>query len=365
MNLDFLKAEAHAATEDTKNIRLINEGRMDIKGRPALLSTSAFEDLVTKVAGLDMKSINKLNEEKPGAGNRLVQTMVERNPQSVTLVSDNGRVNRVAPRNLRKNAVDGNAMHGIITTVLEKSENLILHNVSASPCNTRGSITLLDKRELEFRLPGEGFQVGYSIDWDMLQSSTVGEFFNRLVCSNGMIGKSVEGQQSFNQLSSPQQWYDAFLADDNFNRLERRYTYLVEKAIENTLSVREFNKVAAKIQNTFGMAGINQFVSETGGRDWMLDYARKGILMNELTEAQAANCPTSVNRFTAVNAATFMGRKSKGRLFKEASAIGGDLLTGRYDSDAWMPTAPHFEDVKCDIIGNEALGATKLAFGTN
>jgi hypothetical protein len=366
MNFDFLNAPTSTTTINTSEITLVNEGRIDVGGKKVKLQSSAWGDFVENVAGLGRKTINRLNDENPGAGTKLVRQLIKNNPSDVTLVADNGGVSRVAPQSKRNLSVQGSQLHGILSTVLDKNPNLELHNVSNSECNTRGSITLVDNRELPFRLPNEGFQVGYNINYDLLNSTNVSEFFNRLVCANGMVGRSIEGQRDFNASSTAQNWFDAFLADENWIKMQGRYTRLIESAIKNTLSVREFNSTTKAVQSAFGEAGLNQFIAETGGRAWMGDYARQGIDLSQLTDGQAANCQTRVNRWDAVNATTFMGRKSKGGLFTRASEIGGNLLTSSYDSANWMNQAPIFEDVACQVIGSESIAdAAKLTFGAN
>jgi hypothetical protein len=366
MNFDFLNAPTSTTTINTSELALVNEGRIDVGGKKVRIQGSAWNNIVEDVAGLGSKTINRLNHENPGAGSKLVRQIIKNNPMDVTLVADNGGVSRVAPQSKRNLSVQGSQLHGILSTVLDKNPNLELHNVSHSDCNTRGEITLIDNRELPFRLPNEGFQVGYSINYDLLKSTDVNEFFNRLVCANGMVGRSIEGQRDFNASSTPQDWFDAFLTDDNWLRMQNRYTNLIEGAIRNSLSIREFNNTAKAIQGAFGEAGLNQFIAETGGRAWMNDYARKGIDLAKLTEGQSANCQTRVNRWDAVNATTFMGRNSKGGLFTRASEIGGNLLTANYDSNNWMNQAPTFEDVACQVIGSESIAdAAKLTFGAN
>ena len=364
--LEFLKSPTQTTTINTDELTLVNEERLDVGGKKVKLTGSAFTDLIEKVGGLGKKTVNKLNQEQPGSGTKLVREWIKAHPMDVTLVANNGGVSRIAPQKTRNMSVQGTQLYGILNTVLEKNPNLELHNVTSSECNTSGKITIIDKRELPFRLPNEGFQLGYYINYDLLNNTSVSDFFNRLVCSNGMVGRSIESQKEFRASSTPQEWFDAFLADTNWIDMQGRYTRLIENAIRNTLSVREFNATATAIQSAFGHAGLNQFISETGGREWMGEYARKGIDLSKLTDGQAANCQTRVNRWDAVNATTFMGRNAKGSLYAKSAEIGGKLLTSTYDANNWMTAAPTFKDVECQVIGSESLAdAAKLTFGVN
>lgn len=183
----------------------------------------------------------------------------------------------------------------------------------------------------------ESFNGGITLTNSSIEGISIASFLNRLICSNGMIGKSFEDTQhlistSSTNISSFIKGVDS-LASRSFE--PTGFQEQVSKASSTVASLYELEKTSSLIRKT---AGIELFQLE----NWIplietrSTYEDFGIKTKKLTAGQKKHAKTSMTIWELINATTHFATHENGMILSldQRGALqekAGELLCKEYD----------------------------------
>jgi hypothetical protein len=355
-----------AATQATKSftipmssIRVASRNMFEVNGKPIKVADSGFKDML-KLVGLSNKTVSHINEElQRDAGylliKELMRAMSTKKGTNITLLIDESdkEVKRICLEgdlNGGGSAISPQAIEDLITYAMDKSDRIKLANTFISDGGTKVTFNLKWDSPISLPMRGEDITLGKQITWDMLGPTSISDFVERQICTNGMTSV-VPGKAMFlDSHTDPSEWYKQLYKDIiNPNKnIIAHYQDKAYQAMKTNLSVYEYNQVRSHVLTHWkdDMPRIQRFL---GLDDWKYDYEKSGIDLTKATAGQLKNCPTPINAWDAINCLTdFSSHKYNSvvsdKVCRDTQRMAGRLLNKAWDESQQIHNTPVFKN---------------------
>ena len=344
-------------TVPTDKVKVLSNSKIDVDGRQLIITKTAFDDLI-KLSGLTKKTINHLNTTiNRNAGFTLVKELMkaisQRSGQNLALLidPDDRQVKRIVPEGQAEmgTGISATSMQEMMEYALNSSKKAVLTDTYVSDGGTKVTMNLKWDNPVNFGLRGEEISLGKQIKWDMYGLTSVSDFAERLICTNGMTAIRPGEEVYLNGESSPAEWYKQLFEDIiNPNReFLNHYHDRVLEAMNTNLSVYEYNKVKSHLSSHFP-SDDNRITRYLGDERWKNEYSKRAIELDKATVKQLQNCPTPVNSWGAINCMTDLASHKYGKGVSDWSRaatqrFAGKLLNRNWDANQQITNVPEFE----------------------
>lgn len=344
-------------TVPTDKVKVLSNSKIDVDGRQLIITKTAFSDLI-KLSGLTKKTIDHLNGTiHKNAGFALVKELMKaistRNGKNLSLLidPDDRQVKRIVPEGDVETGtgISATSMQEMIEYALNSSKKAVLADTYVTDGGTQVTMNLKWDNPVNFGIRGEEISLGKQIKWDMYGLTSVSDFAERLICTNGMTAIRPGKAVYLNGESSPAEWYKQLFADImNPNReFLNHYHDRVLEAMNTNLSVFEYNKVKSHLNEHYKSddARITRYL---GDERWKNEYSKRAIELDKATVKQLQNCPTPVNAWGAINCMTDLASHRYGGGVSDFSRtqtqrLAGKLLNRTWDANQQIHDVPTFE----------------------
>lgn len=369
MSTQFAQIDVQKNLQNTKkittpisSIKIVKERTFEIEGKNFPVEKSAYDDLL-KIVGMSNKTVGHINDTiTEGAGFAVVKELMKaishRKGTKVTLLvsTDTASIARIALEGEAEGAhgsVAPAVIQELINFAIEKNPRVHLKDTLVMDAGTKIAFNLMYDKAFPLAMPKEDISLGKQIIWDLLGPTQIGDFAERLICTNGMTGIRPGNFQNLDGTSTSGDWYKT-LYDSIINpnaELIKKYEDLVYKAMQTSLSVYEYNQIKAKLMTTW-YSDAEKIMGYLGNESWKTTYIQQhNIELDKLSAAQMHNCPTNVNAWDAINAVTDLASHTyktpvSHRQIKDAQNFAGKLLNKNWDANSWMVATPNFKASK-------------------
>jgi len=349
-----------AFTVSIGDLKVQSRQEFKIQGKSVAVSDTAFKDLL-QLVGLSNKTVNHINEElAPGTGyaliKELMRAMSTKRGTNITLLIDESdkKIKRICLEGELQGgrAISPAAIEELIMYTMDKSDRVKLANTFVSDGGTKVTFNLKWDNPIQLPLRGEDISFGKQIVWDIMGPTTISDFVERQICTNGMTAIMPSRKAySLDSESDPSQWYQLLYKDIvNPNKtLITHYQDKVYEAMNTNLSVYEYNKVKAHVMTNWKNDGdrITRFL---GNDDWKYDYEKSGIDLTKASAGQLRNCPTPVNAWDAINCLTDLSSHKynstvSDRMCRDTQKMAGQLLNKNWDEAQQIYNTPTFKKI--------------------
>lgn len=361
LDLKAQLASTKSFTVPMSDIKVESRDNFVVKGNRVKVSDTAFKDLL-KLVGLTHKTVNHINDEiANGAGytliKELLRAMSTKKGTNVTLLIDeeDRQIKRICHEGELEggSAVSPAAIEEMILQTMDKSDKVKLANTFVSDGGTKVTFNLKWDNPLTLpALKGEDIALGKQIIWDLIGPTSISDFVERQICTNGMTAVVPSRKAVFlNGESDPSQWYNLLYKDImNPNKsIITHYSDKVYEAMNTNLSVYEYNKVKSHLAGnwTKDMPLIKNFL---GDEDWKYDYEHVGIDLTKASAGQLRNCPTPVSAWDAINGLTDLASHKynsvvSDRVCRDTQRMAGRMLNKTWDESQQIFNTPMFKKV--------------------
>lgn len=323
----------------------------EVMGLNAVLDKGARSNIV-KMSGLDQRSIDTIRGTAgPKAANQILKTAMKAlGNTKVTLAFDGPRITRVVEPSGKAIALKNYQVVQIAEMLISKGMGI--WGLQVNPDGTSANIQLVDPKANEHpTMKDESVSLGRSIHWDALGGTSINEFVQRLVCSNGMT-RNEDGAMLavLRSDSNPAEMLEKLFMDGAEKKLARHWER-VQKLQEIQMSVREWQQLLpwlSKFEKDTDVFQAHLGFKKLSGSNWEKEYEKRGFILDELSQNKLANCPTPINWWDAINCMTWLGSHpndsgvdewAQGKLINVA---GRQMGKKSYDADTWMTGLPSF-----------------------
>ena len=338
-------------------IRVKSRREIDVDGRSLQMSDTAFKDLL-KIVGLTNKTVNHLNENLThNAGFAIVKELMKAMGEtkgniSLVINKEDREIKRICNEgdlSGSQSAIPAGTIQDMITYALDRSDKVKLTNNFISDGGTRVAFNLKWDDPISLKLPGEDISFGKQIVWDLLGPTTISDFVERQICTNGMTGVVPGKAQFLSGETTPSEWYKLLFEDlvkPNKDKIDHYQSKLQEAATTN-LSVYEFNQIKSHLAENWS-ADMPRVTRYLGDDRWKADYLNKGIELDKLTAGQLRNCPTPVNSWDAINCLTDMASHKyltpvSDRVKRDTQKLAGKFLNKGWDANQQIFNTPNYK----------------------
>lgn len=321
-----------------------------IGGHNAVIGSQARKDLIA-LAGFDNKSIETLKVQYGSQyTDKILRDAFKRlGNEKVSLAFDGPRITRILSPEKRATAMTPTQVVGLAEMFVSKG--MSVWGLQISPDGTNANLQLTNRGETHSNplLPGEEIQSGFEFRWDMFGGTSVNQFLERLMCTNGA---SITQIRNFNNLArnaTPEEIYNAL-----FGKFDQKamaaYWNKVSELQERPLSVAEYMQVAvqlAKFKEDKAVFRAHFGEDNLSNMRWMNEYEKRSISVHDMSKGQAKNSPTPIKWWDAINAMTWLGshpNESNVHDWDAAQLIenAGAMMQKRPDCIDWMLNPPSF-----------------------
>ncbi|MBU3744086.1 MAG: hypothetical protein FGM61_05975 [Sediminibacterium sp.] len=330
-----------------------NNPLCQLRGMNAVIDPQAQKDLV-KISGLDQNSINRIRETS-GAKNAdaiLRNSIKAIGNRKLNFAFDGARITRIVDPAAKKGVAMQPQQVVRLAEMMEK-KGMQIFSVTPHRDGTQARIQIFNPKIHDHpQMKGEAVTIGKTIHWDMLGGTSIHDFVQRMVCSNGATTK--EDGNAISWLTpdiEPGLLYEMLFVNNEEKRLAA-YFNKVQKLQETLMSVREWKEVKRYLDNFSNDSKIirNHFQDGPSKDGWDIEkaYRNKGFQINDLNNNQLANCPTPFTWWDSINALTYLGSHQTETQVAEwernqlQGAAGKMIQRKSYDADAWMQGLPSF-----------------------
>jgi len=366
--------EIQSALEQTKSftvpmteIKVISRRVFEVKGNRIPISATAFKDLL-RLVGLTQKTVTHINQQLQSQVGfalikELMKAMSTKKGMNVSLLIDleSKEVKRVCLEGEStgsNSAITPSAIEDLINYACDQSEHVKLADTFISDGGTKVSFNLRWDVPIALKMRGEDIKYGKQIVWDLISDTTVADFVEREVCTNGMTGIIPGVGQTLDSTTTPSEWYQLLFKDivNPNSGLIRSYEHKVLDAMQTNLSVYEFNAIKSRLTEGW-RDDTPRIVKYLGNEDWKLDYANRAIDLEKLSAGQLKNCPTPVNAWTAINCMTDLASHTytssvPDRVRKSTQKFAGQLLNKTWDENQQIDRVPKYDQTEFQEIYN-------------
>lgn len=360
LNLQEQLQATKAFTVSMGDIKVEGRNQFKVHGKHVNVSETAFKDLL-KLVGLTNKTVNHINEElAPGTGyaliKELMRAMSSKKGTNITLLLDeqDKQVKRICLEGELQGgqAISPAAIEELIMYTMDKSDKVKLANTFVSDGGTKVTFNLKWDSPISLPLRGEDISLGKQIVWDLVGPTTIADFVERQICTNGMTAIMPSRKAQFlNSDTDPSEWYKLLYKDImNPNKsIITHYQDKVYEAMNTNLSVYEYNKVKAHVMTNWKNDGdrITRFL---GNDDWKYDYEKSGIDLTKASAGQLRNCPTPVNAWDAINCLTDLSSHKYNtavtdKICRDTQRMAGQLMNKTWDEAQQIYNTPTFKKI--------------------
>lgn len=350
------KIDVRALTVPVSSLRLLSNSRVEIDGKLLSMSGTAFKDLI-KLSGLTQKAIDHLNSTiSNNAGFKLIKEVMKAVAKNSgnrisLLISPELEIQRIRPDGGGQSGVSPEQLENIVDYALSSNDAIKLVDVFTTDGGTKATVNFKYDNPLNLGIRNEDIAYGKQIQWDMLGSTQVSDFVERLVCTNGMTAiRPAATAVYLTSQSTSEDWYKHLIKDIiNPNReVITHYADRIKEAQNTNLSVAEYNVMMSHLLGYWkGDEGrILRYFGDD--RNWKTLYDKRGINLEELTVQQLKNCPTPVNAWDAVNCLTDLASHKynatvSSNVKKQTQQMAGRYLNRDWDAHQQISNVPTFE----------------------
>jgi hypothetical protein len=348
-----------AFTVSIGDLKVQSRREFKVQGKTIAVSDTAFKDLL-QLVGLSNKTVNHINEElAPGTGYALVKELMRamstKRGTNITLLIDeeNKQVSRICLEGDLQGgkAISPAAIEELIMYTMDKSDKVKLANTFVSDGGTKVTFNLKWDSPISLPLKGEDIALGKQVVWDLIGPTTIADFVERQICTNGMTAIVPSRKAQFlDSESDPSEWYKLLYKDImNPNKsIITHYQDKVYEAVNTNLSVYEYNKIKSHVMSNWNRDAdkITRFL---GNDDWRFEYEKVGIDLTNASAGQLRNCPTPVNAWDAVNCLTDLSSHKYNsdvtdRVCRDTQRMAGQLLNKTWDENQQIFNTPTFKN---------------------
>lgn len=342
----FAQAKATTAAISPQHMRITKPAAsggafVEVAGQTMLVTPSAFNDLL-KVISFNKQTKNAMDKSlSPEATvfmlNEFLKSVSKRKNVNDIIIAldDKKHISRIAHPDQKSKALPK-------TLILQLAEMMIgkggmeIGKVRLDPDRTKGNIQLNYPGLQKSQLIGEEFKTGISINWDMFTGTNILDLVIREICSNGMVGIQSDFIGQLNKDSSMDEWYQTLFEKSTGDKLNKDYQRHMNRNSNQTISVREHDWIMKLIR---GYNPDEELVKEHIGDDsWRGVYSAAGVDLVDVSKAKAAQMPTPINRWSAVNLMTnVFTHNGNGMRSAYDQTKAGKFFTAAGDSETWSP----------------------------
>lgn len=335
------------------DVRVVN-----IKGFTAVMDPSAGKDLI-ELAGLNQSAVETIKSTSGKNASRIVlqQAFKALNDRSVTLAFSGNRISRVAAPDSSRLAISNVKVAGAADMLVKKG--MKVWGIQVSPDQTRANIQLVNSDVVHHPTSkNESISVGRSINWDAFGGTSIHDFVERLVCSNGNVSKE-DGRiiQMLDGSTNVADIYKALFSRDNESERIAKYFERMTRLQESRMSVREWNNYSKHLKLyrkdmdvVSDQLGCNVQMTKEGDLvvDWEAEYIRSGINLKGIGSNRQRVCQTPINWWDMVNCMTWLASHEMKSTVNswtngEMMNVAGQAMAKQsFDSDLWMTGLPSF-----------------------
>lgn len=357
LDLQTTLQETRSMTVPMSKIRVKSRRELELDGKTLPMSETAFKDLL-KIVGLTNKTVNHLNENlAQNAGFAIVKELMKAIAQtkgniSLVINKEDREIKRICNEgdlSGSASSIPAGTIQDMINYALDKSDRVKLTNTFISDGGTKVAFNLKYDDAIPIIMPGEEIAFGKQIVWDLLGPTSISDFVERQICTNGMTGIVPAKAQFLDNTTTPSEWYKQLYADLVNPSKEKimHYQDRVQEAANANLSVYEYNQIKSHLINNWAGDG-GRITRYLGDESWKADYLNKGIQLDKLTAGQLRNCPTPVNSWDAVNCLTDMASHNyttnvSDRVKRDTQSLAGKLLNKTWDANQQIFNTPSYK----------------------
>ena len=322
-----------------------------INGLNAVLDKGARSNII-KMSGLDQKSIDTIKGTAGSrAANQILKTAMKAlGNRNVTLAFDGPRITRVVDPGNKNVALRNHQVVQIAEMLVQKG--MKVWGLQMNPDGTSANIQLVDPKANEHpTMKDESVSLGRSIHWDALGGTSINEFVQRLICSNGMTRNEDGAMLAVLRTdANPAEMLEKLFMEGAEKKLARHFER-IQKLQEISLSVREWQQLIpwlSKFDKDTDVFKAHLGFKKLSDVPFEKEYEKRGFKLDELSQAKLANCPTPINWWDAINCMTWLGSHpndsgvddwTQGKLLNVA---GRQMGKKAYDADQWLTGLPNF-----------------------
>lgn len=331
-------------------IKIITKNRALIFGQDARFDDPAFRSLISSTK-FDAGSVSVLDEAiVEGAGFEAVNQILKKSKDSLTLAFDGRNVTRLGRTNKMQGALTGQGFYSIMEKLVEHRPDLDIDSIHIDSDGLGAVVNFMTKEEIAHPLMREeAIRNGMSIDFQRFGGVSFQSFVQRLVCTNGMIGKQYQDRRMLNLTEDPSVWYDKLFNETSAQQVVQKYWEAVGIAGGTQMSVRELNMLNKFIFTNFPNDVDKMSSTVLGDSSWKGQYTERGFNIDEFRPEQAAMAPTPINRWDAINTLTdIVSHPTKtavvDRTRNDGMRLAGELLFTHNDFKNWLLNLPTFQN---------------------
>lgn len=333
-----------------QDFRIIGKDRALVLGQDTRFEPNAFRALVRTTA-FDNGAVEALdNAVTDGAGYEAVNAILKKmRDVKFTLAFDGKNVTRFNQSSEMHGAMTGDVFYNVMERLISHRSDLGFHSVHVDSDGLGAVVQLKTLQEITHPLMrSEAIHQGLSIDFNRFDGVSFQSFFERLVCTNGLIAKDFKEKRALNLMEDPSVWYDQLFNEATSKQIVERYWNVIAAAGGTQLSIRELEMVDSYLFNNFTKDVDKMSNTALGNSHWKAAYTKNGWDVEQLTTEQKAMAPTPINKWEAINVLTdIVSHASKSnvpdRTRNDGMKLAGDLLYKHSDSSKWMLNLPSFE----------------------
>jgi len=344
-------------TVNLAEIELVDDTQILFKGSPLKITKSAFVDMmkILKIPTAFISRFNEIMDDKPEAKRNFINTIKNvitskgSSGRTVTLVLSQEDRNIIAVHKTNRNLISNASFMDVVGQVID--ENKLSTIDFAVDSAGRTVVNTLDMNS-DFNVGGhkdEYFHGGVSFSNDPKNGFIVSPYVNRLVCANGMVGKSFQEVYKLTSTDAvtTQKFFGdlAALAKKGFK--PETFVTRVEEAMELKASLAEMYQVKNVIKKV--VPEIKPIEMET----WLpikateAAYARINVDTKLLRSGQLKNARTGTSVWELINGLTSFSTHHNGFEISDydrrvLQVEAGKLLTNEHDMSNFVRT-PNFK----------------------
>lgn len=330
-------------------IRILADGRALIFGQDAKFNSNSFRSLL-KANTFENATIETLDNVSDGAGFDTVNAVLRKSRANYTLAFDGREVTRFGSTDKLQGNMTGDAFYSVMEALLNHRPDLEVDSIHVDSDGFGAVVNFMNSQELTHPLMREeAIKQGMSLDFDRFTGISFQSFVQRLVCTNGMIGKNFNERRQLNLTTDPGVWYEKLFNEASNASIVEKYWDAITAAGGTQLSVRELNLLNGYLFKNFEHDVEKMSKTVLGDSSWRNEYTARGWDIEDFNADQAAMAPTPVNKWSAINVLTdVVSHPTKSyvtdRTRNEGMKLAGELLYKYKDSKSWLLNLPTFNN---------------------
>jgi len=353
----ILELKPKVITVPVSDIKLNPKEKMlaEVKGYHTVLSDEARSNLV-RISGLDENTIKTIRETSGTAASDLIlgKAFESLKSKKVTLALDGARISRIVLPEKKHTAMSQYSVVAAVEMLVKKG--MKIWGVQTSPDGTGAKIQILNPQVREHpNKKNESVTIGRTINWDALGGTSIQNFVQRMVCSNGAtLNEDGRVIRVLEANSSPADVYKALFEYGVDNSL-RKYFEGLDRMSDIRMSVREWNQLLPWLQMfEKDREVINEHIGYDFGKHrndrWDGEYFKRSIDIDRISMDKQKVCQTPINWWDMTNCLTYLASHEttsdvtdwhKGELMQ---VVGKQINRRSFDAHMWMSDLPEFGD---------------------